>query len=85
MLLIKVFLTENACNIVLRASKHESITIPNEFIFVSVPKFNGAISSKNRVRNGWGKGWKKSKKVGLIERQGLLIDRGLQAFRSLGI
>lgn len=64
-LLFKVFLTENACNNVLRASKHESITIPNEFIFVSVPYLNGAISSKNAVRNRWGKGWKKSKKLAL--------------------
>ena len=43
----------------LKSSKHESITFPDEFVFMFVPYFVVAISSKIDVKSG---GWEKSKK-----------------------
>ena len=40
------------CNIVLEANKHEEITFSQEFIFVLISHFIGAISSKKNVKRG---------------------------------
>ena len=50
-LCIKVFLTQNACNVVFKSSKHEPITFSDEFIFMFVPYFIGAISSEIVVKS----------------------------------
>ena len=76
MLLIEVFLTLKTCNVVLKSSKHESITFPDEFIFASAPHFIGAISSKNAVRKvGIGK------RVKNVGRQELFIDLKKRGFK----
>ena len=61
-LLIKVFLTKKACNVVWKPSKHEEITFPKEFIFGFIPYFVGVILSKKcqkwrlpkkYIKGGW--------------------------------
>ena len=54
-----------ACNVVLKSSKHESITFPDEFIFMFAPYFIGAISSKIVVKSG-----KLGKKVEKVDHKG---------------
>ena len=46
LLLTKVFLTKNTCNVVLQSSKHEEITLPEEFMVAFILYFIGAILSK---------------------------------------
>ena len=52
MLLIKVFFAYRACNVVLKSFKYESVTLPDEFIFMFVPYFMATISAKIVVKSG---------------------------------
>ena len=67
-------------NVVLNSSKHESITFPHEFTFLSVQYFIEAILLKNAVKKGRIR--KKVKKVGHIGKQELFMERGAQTFQS---
>ena len=46
LLLMKGFFTKNTCNVVLQSSKHEEITLPEEFMVVFILYFIGTILSK---------------------------------------
>ena len=46
---------KQACKVVLKSSKHEEITFPHGFIFMFIPYFIAAISSKKYWQK-WGEG-----------------------------
>ena len=72
---------KKACNIVFKSSKNENLTLPNEFFFVFILYFIGAILSKKSCQKQGA--LKIYEKGGMAIKRGAVYRRGAQIFCTL--
>ena len=72
---------KKACNIVFKSSKNENLILPNEFIFVFILYFIGAILLKKSCQKHGA--LKIYEKGGMAIKRGAVYRRGAQIFCTL--